>query len=161
MCVFDLGWGWWCRALMRGTQLCGCWAHRVVRWMWVVGAKFVCSRVSPPVMPCFWVVLTGFRMLVRRGCGGFVGWQMVSLCLSVSLEWVSGGVLSHGVFGLGIGIWRVWVVFGGFLGQFSIFGRVCVGCAFLLWGSWDDCPKWIGTGSCWLSCFEQFCEGGL
>jgi len=41
-------------------------------------------------------------------------------------------VLSHGVFG--VGIRGVRVIFGGNLGQFSIFGRVCVGCAFLLVG---------------------------
>ena len=40
----------------------------------VGGGKVVCSPVSPSVMPCFRVVFTGFRGLVRHGCGGFVGW---------------------------------------------------------------------------------------
>jgi hypothetical protein len=44
--------------------------------------------------------------------------DIVGLCLVV-LECV----LSHGVFGLGI--WRVRVVFGGFLGQICNFGGVC------------------------------------
>jgi hypothetical protein len=77
---------------------------------------------------------------LRRVCRGADGvvvfvcvfgvgfWRgIVGICLVV-LECV----LSHDVFGLGI--WRVRVVFGGYLGQFSIFGRVCVGCAFLLVG---------------------------
>ena len=72
--------------------------------MWVVGAKVVFALVSPSVMPCFWVVFTGFRLLVRRGCGGFVGGQMVLLCLSVSLEWVSGGVLA-------VFVWLSWGVY--------------------------------------------------
>ena len=41
-------------------------------------------------------------------------------------------VLSHGVFG--VGMRGVRLIFGGNLGQFSIFGRVCVGCAFVLVG---------------------------
>jgi hypothetical protein len=41
-------------------------------------------------------------------------------------------VLSHGVFG--VGIWRVRVVFGGFLGQISIFGGVCAEWTFVLVG---------------------------
>jgi hypothetical protein len=59
--------------------------------MWVVRAKVECSLVSPSVMPCFWVVFTGFLRDLRHGCGGLVGWQMVVLCSSVSSGWVYGG----------------------------------------------------------------------
>jgi hypothetical protein len=61
--------------------------------MWVVGAKVVFSLVSLSVTSGFWVVFTGFLGLVRHGCGGLVGWQMVLLCSYVSSDWVSGGVL--------------------------------------------------------------------
>ena len=49
-------------------------------WMWVVGTKGEFSLVSPSVMPCFWVIFTAFRGVVRHGCGGLVGWQMVLSC---------------------------------------------------------------------------------
>ncbi len=75
--------------------------------MWVVGAKVVCSLVSLPVTPGFWVVFTVpnthtyvwlrpnvFLGLVRHGCGGLGGWQVVLLCSSMSSDWFSGGVWS-------------------------------------------------------------------
>ncbi len=118
-----------------------CVTHCVVRWMWVVGKKVVCSRVSPSVMPCFWVVLTSFRCLVRHGswlrgvcrvADGSVLWiwvfggvclrNIVGLCLVVS-----GCRFVHGVFGHGI--WGVRVVFGGFVGPIPIF---CVCCSILV-----------------------------
>jgi hypothetical protein len=62
--------------------------------MWVVGAKVVLLLVSLYVTFGFWVVFTGFLGLVRHGCGGLVGWQMVLLCSYVSSDWDSGGALS-------------------------------------------------------------------
>ncbi len=66
-------------------------------------------------------------------------------------------VLGHGVFGFGI--WRIQVVFGGFLGQISNFGGVCAEWASVLGGSWDDCPEQVGSGSWWFSCSGRFCGG--
>ena len=58
---------------MLWTHRCVCWTHWVVCWRCMVGAKFIFSLVYPYVMPCFWVVFTVFRGLVRHGCGGLVG----------------------------------------------------------------------------------------
>ena len=52
----------------------------------MVGGKVRAAHVSPSVMPCFWVVFTGFLGLVRHGCGGLVGWQMVLSCGSGSSD---------------------------------------------------------------------------
>ena len=65
--------------------------------MRVVGTKVVFALVSPSVMPCVWVVFTGFLRDLRHGCGGLVGWQMVLLCWSVSSGWDSGGLGTCGV----------------------------------------------------------------
>ncbi len=51
-----------------------------MRLMWVVGAKVVFALVSLSVMPCFWVVFTGFQGDLRHGCEGWGGWQLVELC---------------------------------------------------------------------------------
>jgi hypothetical protein len=95
--VFILSCVWWCRGAMRWTHRCVCWTHWGVCVMWVVEAKVLCSCVSPSVMPFFWVVFTVFRGLVRHGCGGLVGWQMVLACGSGSSDRVSGGSLSVSV----------------------------------------------------------------
>ena len=71
---------------MRWAHRWVCVTHWGVRWMWVVGAKVVCLLVSPSVMPCFRVFVTGFLGLVRHGCGGFVGWQIVLSCGSGSSD---------------------------------------------------------------------------
>ena len=119
-------------------------------------------------MPCFWVVFTAFRGLVRHGCRGLVGWQMVLACGSGSSDRVSGGSLS-------VSVWLSCVVCGttvwsgrkvgkfgvGFRSKFPILvcagQRVPVG---WLW-SWDDCPRRRGFVPCWFWCCVGFCRGSF
>ena len=78
--MFDLLCVLSCRGVMRWPDRCVCCTHCGVCWMWVVGGKVLASHVSPSVMPRFWVVFTVFLVVVRHGCGGLVGWQMVLSC---------------------------------------------------------------------------------
>ena len=116
----------------------------------MVGGKVGASRFSPSVMPCFWVVFTGFLGLLRHGCGGLVGWQMVlsgrsgssdrspylrgfvGLCLVVSGRCLGRGELGReirGILALVDGIW----------GQKSIFRECAAHCACVL----------VGVLGCW------------
>ena len=125
------------------------------------------SRVSPSVMPLFWVVFTVFLVVVRHGCGGLVGWQMVLSCGSGSSDRGSGGVLSVSIWLSRVIVWAAlsWdVEFGRFWRWLMVFG---VKFAFSLgvlqivpvcWlGSWDGGPERRGYVSVGISCSVHFC----
>ena len=125
------------------------------------------SRVSPSVMPRFWVVFTVFLVVVRHGCGGLVGWQMVLSCGSGSSDRGSGGVLSVSIWLPRVIVWAVlcWdVEFGGFGRRSVVFGVKFpffvsfVQIVPVCWlGSWDDCPERRRDVSFWIPCSVHFC----
>ena len=134
--------------------------------MWVVGGKVLASRVSPSVMPCFWVVFTVFLVVVRHGCGGLVGWQMVLSCRSGSSDRGSGGVLSVSIWLSRVIVWAAlsWgVEFGGFWRWLMVFGvenpfsvSVLSIVPVCWWGSWDVGPERRGYVSVGISCSVHF-----
>ena len=133
----------------------------------MVGGKVLASRVSLSVMPCFWVVFTVFHVVVRHGCGGLVGWQMVLSCRSGSSDRGSGGVLSVSIWLSRVIVWAalIWdVTFGGFGRRSVVFwvkNPFSVSVVQIVhvcwWESWDDCPERRGFVFFWISCSVQFC----
>ena len=133
----------------------------------MVGGKVGASRFSPSVMPCFWVVFTVFLVVVRHGCGGLVGWQMVLSCGSGSSDRGSGGVLSVSIWLSRVIVWAAWswdVEFGGFWRWVMAFGfknPFSVSVLHIVpvcWlGSWDVGPERRGYVSVGISCSVHLC----
>jgi hypothetical protein len=102
--------------------------------VWFLGSFHWFSGACVPWLRVAWRGADGVVVFVCVFGLGF--WRSIVGRCAVVLR----HVLSHGVFG--VGIRRVRVVFGGFLGQISIFGGGCAECAFVAGGQ----RRWLFDG---------------
>jgi hypothetical protein len=95
-------------------------------YVWFLGGFHCFSGVCAPWLRGAWRLAVGVVVFVY--VVGLGVWRGIVGRVAVVLRYM----LSHGVFG--VGIRGVRVVFGGNLGQISIFGGVCAEWAFVLVG---------------------------